>query len=263
MGVNLATIPNNIKSGDFLPCYDQSHFLSDVDYDILGPRTRAFSGTDSSELYQANLITQPLDWKYRNQPVKYSVNKQGYRTQDFSTIDWKEAVVIFGCSMVFGVGVDDSDTISNQLSKIINRPVINMGAPSTSITYQLHNSIIFNANYPTPKAVVQLWTAVDRTLYYHDNHIVNHGSWDFEQNDYMEQWALSESHAQVHAMLASTTSKKLWKDIEYIEASFSTFTATLLDCQLIPINDRARDLIHPGEKSIKTAAELIANNLDI
>lgn len=242
-------IPESIKSGEFLP----------IDSFI----TREFSGADTEILYQENLKTKPQDWYYRNNPVTYTVNERGYRTLPFDKIDWKESVVIFGCSTVFGVGVDDTDTISSCLSKLINRPVINLGVGASSITYSLHNSIILSSNYPTPAAVVQLWTLYDRTVYYYRDKVKNHGPWNIVPNNYMDKWTEEASHAQAHAVFASMISKQLWKNTRYYEASYFLETAECLGCDQLTILDKARDDMHFGPKTSMATAEKIANNLDI
>ena len=128
------SIPKSIRAGSFLPTAGNN----DVNNNFTS------FGTDSNELYQTNLKAKSKDWEYRHKSVKYTLNKHSYRTEQFADIDWANSVVIFGCSAVFGVGVDDADTISSQLSTLMNCPVINMGVGGSSITYALHNSIIFS-----------------------------------------------------------------------------------------------------------------------
>jgi len=66
-----------------------------------------FAVSDTEELFNHNLKIMPQDWFYRTNPVNYTVNSQGYRTEEFEKIDWAQSVVIFGCSTVFGTGVSD------------------------------------------------------------------------------------------------------------------------------------------------------------
>ena len=37
----------------------------------------SFSGTDSEELFNENLVTQPDDWFYRNNSIEYKLNRHG------------------------------------------------------------------------------------------------------------------------------------------------------------------------------------------
>ena len=220
-----------------------------------------FSGTDTKELFQTNLKTQPLNWEYRNKIIKYTLNSKGYRTKEFKHIDWANSIVVFGCSYVFGVGLDDADTICSQLAKITGIPVVNLGVPGSSITYSLHNSIILKDGYPTPRAVVHLWTDNSRTVYYHRNGLRSYGSWNLEKNNYMDVWSSSNHHGETHALMASITNKHLWRDTLYYEASFWQDNSKILNCDYLKTIDTARDLSHPGIKTARSIASQIADNL--
>jgi len=229
-----------------------------------------FNGGDSKSLFRKNLKTQPHDWKYRTAPVRYTLNSQGYRTAEFKDIVWEDSVVIFGCSNVFGVGVTDDDTLSSQLSNIIGMPVINMGFPGSGTTLALHHATILSDRYPTPKAVINLWAGVNRTSYYSQDAILNHGPWSLGKgksgNDYMTQWMKDETHGEVLAMLASRASKILWEDTVYLETTYAEPTANLLECSLQLATDNARDITetgiaHPGRKSHCNVAKYIADTI--
>lgn len=241
------TITSLVKKNQFLP----------VDSNV-GPN---FSGTDTKELFEKNLKTLPLDWEYRNKIIKYTLNSNGYRTKEFKKIDWANSIVVFGCSDVFGDGLDDEDTICSQLEKITGIPVINMGIGGSSITYSLHNSIILKDGYPTPRAVVHLWTDYNRTVYYRRNHVQSYGSWNLEKNNYMDVWSSSKHHGATHALMASITNKHLWNNTSYYEASFWDENSKLLNCDYLQAIDTARDLSHPGPKTARSVASQIADNL--
>jgi hypothetical protein len=77
---------------------------------------------------------------------------------------------MFGCSFIFGIGVTDEHTVPYFLEKLSGRPVINMGIPGSSIQTSLHNSIILNdSEYPIPKAVVNMFTDLNRYQLYENN----------------------------------------------------------------------------------------------
>jgi hypothetical protein len=241
------TIPSLIKKNQFLP----------VDCNV----STTFSGQDTEDLFKKNLKTQPADWEYRNKTVRYTLNSRGYRTKEFKTIDWANSIVMFGCSNVFGVGVDDEDTISSQLEKITGIPVVNLGVGGSSITYALHNSIILKDGYPTPRAVVQLWSDYTRTVYYERNQVQSYGSWNLEKNNYMDVWSKSKYHGATHGLIASMTSKHLWSNTLYYQASFWNENAELMNCDFLKMIDTARDLVHPGIKTTRMVACKIADNL--
>lgn len=225
--------------------------------------TTYFAGTDTRDTFEQNLKIQPQDWYYRNKKIKYTLNSWGYRTREFDEIDWKNSIVIFGCSNVFGVGVDDSDTVSFQLEKILGIPVINMGVGGTSMTYALHNSSILRDGYPTPRAVVQLWSAYDRTTFYRKRDLVSCGAWNLEKFKYMDAWSQDVYHAMTHAVFAAKISKLLWKDTKYFEASYFNETAELLDCCYLESVDKARDMSHVGKDTHLKTAVKIAKELNL
>jgi hypothetical protein len=243
------TIPEHVKQNNFLP--------------IDGSVGKYFSGTDTPELFAHNLKVQPTDWYYRNSPVNYTLNSRGYRTAEFNTIDWKNSIVIFGCSNVFGVGVDDPYTLASQLSKLVNKPVINMGVGGSSITFALHNSIILRDRYPMPLAVINLWADYSRTVYYHKRRITAYGQWNMEENNYMGNWSAEDSHGKTHAIFASKTSKLLWENTKYFEGSYFEKTAFLLNCKPMPHISDSRDCIHFGNSTQYNSAAIIAENLKL
>lgn len=238
-----------IKKGKFLP--------------LTTKRSSAWAGgSDSKKNFDKNLNIQGKKWEYFNKSVTYTQNKNGYRTYDFDAIDWKNSIVIFGCSNVFGVGLDDSDTISYQLSKKINLPVINMGAPGTSIMFSFHNNLILKNHYPTPRAVVNLWTNYDRCVYYKRFNTLELGSWT-PNDPYYKEWTLSESNSIVQGYFCLIAARNLWNNTKYYEASMFEETAKKFDIDYIHRLDYARDLIHCGSKTSIYAAEKIAKELNV
>ena len=224
-----------------------------------------FNGSDTEKLFNHNLSMQPPSWYYRTHPVKYTTNSNGYRTNEFDEIDWENSVVLIGCSTTFGIGIDDKDTISSQLSRLISLPVINMGIGGSSIQAALHNSTILRNSYPTPKAVVNIWTEYNRTLYYHQQKVQHLGPWgdnDDQGSRYLKEWTADDSHGRSHALLASKISKLLWESTKYYECSFFPTSAKILGCRQLYYKDRARDVMHPGIITNARAANIIANGIN-
>jgi hypothetical protein len=242
-------IPQRIRQLQFLPINEWERGTID------------FWQTDSKELFEQNLKTQPLDWYYRTNPIQYIVNDDGYRTQQFRNINWSESVVVFGCSQTFGIGLPEEYTIPNQLSSILNVPAVNMGIGASSISAALHNSIILKNGYSRPKAVVYLWPAINRTIYYHEDHVQNHGPWYTSPGDYFQLWNKTESHSISNALLAQMTVKTFWKDIPFYEATLCQHTASAIGCEFIIRIDRARDIMHPGIQTSQNIAKIISQGL--
>ena len=225
--------------------------------------TRNYARTDDEKTFLNNLRTQLPEWRYRTSPVNYTLNSQNYRTKPFEEINWSESVVIFGCSMVFGVGLDDSETIDAALYRQTGIPAVNMGSCSTSMMFSLYNSAILNKNYPTPRAVVQLWTGLNRCTYFSPYKILNYGSWNFNE-PYNQHWNQDDSHAQTNALFCQLIGKQLWQDkTKYYEASAFVNTVDALGCDMLTNVDYARDLAHPGHRSAEITAEIIADKLKL
>lgn len=219
-------------------------------------------GTDTHQRYVSSLKTQSKDWSYRTKVVNYNLNSDHYRTAEFKDINWSTAVVIFGCSNIFGMGVDESETVSYFLSNILNRPVINLGVGSSSMTFAFHNSIMLSEGFPTPWAVIQVWSEISRCVCYAPEGPVHHGVWNIEDHEYMKQWALHEYNPKTHSMLISLASRAVWGNkTKFIEASYFKETASAVGCLLLDQIDHARDLGHPGPVTNQLTAKILSEEL--
>jgi hypothetical protein len=159
--------------------FNENNLVYNGECEIDGGFSLNFCPEDTKELFEQNLKTQPDDWYYRTHEVKYTLNSLGYRTKEFDDIDWKESIVIFGCSHIFGSGVTDEHTIPYFLEQLSGRPVINMGMGGSSIQTALHNSIILNdSKYPTPKVIIYAWTVLSRFQIYEENYVDFNGTWN-------------------------------------------------------------------------------------
>ena len=220
----------------------------------------SFSGTDSESCFEKNLKTQPEDWYYRCNPVNYTFNSEGYRTFEFDTIDWANAVVIIGGSDVVGVGLDSPHTISSQLEKLINRPVINLGISSSSIQCATYNATILASGYPCPYAVIQLWSIPERTMLFAETQVAHIGCWtrgkiNAHLESFFKQW-IAGTNPQASALMHRKISEQLWANrSQHLEATLFKDTAVLFNCRFFKYYDYARDQIHPG---IKTTAHIAA-----
>lgn len=225
----------------------------------------SYTGTDTKDLYEENLKVQPHNWYYRNNAVRYTVNSMGYRCPEFKKINWKDSIVVFGCSTVFGTGVDDNYTIPAMIELQSGIPTINMGVGGSSMMFAFHNSLILSQRFPHPMAVVHLWTDYSRTVYYHKRYVEHFGHWNIHDNNYVYHWNKDEEHAKSQALFNQLASKQVWfGKTKYYEASLFTATQKLLECEKIKNNyDTARDLKHNGIKTNKLAAQQILKKLNL
>lgn len=223
-----------------------------------GPK---FSGKDSHSRYLISLGSQPKDWIWRNRLVNYTLNSQQYRCPEWDQCDWQNSILIFGCSMVYGVGVDDSDTLSFHISKSLNLPVINLGQGGTGLGFAWTNSIILNEHNIRPRAVVYIWPDRSRqTEFLSEHSTVSHGSWNIE-NSWMMPLAIHDTHNYYWSQYTIRGIRQLW-DCPVIEASWYADIAGLSGSLCLPpILDYARDLAHPGLETLKMSSNIISSKL--
>ena len=216
-----------------------------------------FFGKDDEETYLKNVKEQPDSWYYRNNKIKYTLNSYGYRTKEFNHIEWQNSIVIFGCSYVFGTGVDDSHTIGSFLQDVSGVPVINLGMGGSSIQFALHNSLMLYKSFGIPKQVVYCFPGISRYMLYQRKHVeLKMGSTDQKMMD----------HVIPFNIINVELIRNLWHNkCSYYECSFFPTTAEILGCDLYePIpDDYARDLSHPGITSNKYLANKIYKHLKL
>ena len=225
-----------------------------------GDNDSKFSGKDSEIRFLANLESQPADWLWRTRPVHYTLNSQRYRAAEWDSYDWSNTILVFGCSLVFGTGVDDSETLPYYLSKITGFPTANLGMGASGLFFHMVNSTILKENKINPKAVVYVWPDRSRQIEFGDEFTVaHHGAWKVEQ-EWLKALILNDTHNRHWAKYLIRNMRTLW-DCPIVEASWYDDMCELTGAIKLKIIDHARDCSHPGPESLKEAANLIANKL--
>ena len=275
-------IANSIFKNKFLPCYtgfkeydDKINLYYNNDHVKKSPIILDYHSEDPEELYLENLKKLPNDWYYRNNSVKYTLNSYGYRTtyknitREFDDIDWKNSIVIFGCSNIFGLGVTDEHTISHFLEEILGIPVINMGIGASSIQTFLHNSVMLHdSKYDTPKAVVYAWTDLSRYQTYLKDSVKHMGEWNI--NDKGDKYdSLLFNLINIKLIRNLWNNKTIYHEYSFIPTQHNLFQKLdSYDCKFHSFQDSnytnmARDLVHPGREVNYKIASLIAEDLKI
>lgn len=195
--------------------------------------------------------------------IIYTVNRDQYRAPEFSTVNWSESIVIFGCSHVQGQGLQDNQTISYQLEKLSGIPVINLGNVGSSMTVSLYNQMVLRELGETPRAVVNIWTSITRLTYFRpDTHMPVYRLSNGIAAHLFTMWNADESNPRAHSLMAQRLSRLLWAGVPSYEATFFADTADALNIPLIETLDKAVDRAHPGPKTAQAAAKLILDNLE-
>ena len=268
-----------IKKGDFLPIDPinrKKFFYNNPEEKISNNPNNVwdFVHPDDYHLYQRHLKTQPHYWYYRHNSIKYTVNSQGYRTKEFDQIDWKNSIVMFGCSHVYGIGNDDKQTIPYYLEKLCGIPVINMGINGSSIQAALHNSLVLNNKYGPPKLIIYSWTSIIRYMIYKKDHAIYNtlsSTVDYEGLSLIELLKGKQLKREFHDlynvlalnMLYVDLIRGMWKNkCPIYEFSLFENSADYFECDLFnDIQDKARDLHHYGPTTNKLIAEFIYNKI--
>lgn len=266
-----------LKHGPFLPHSPISqNGLNQNDSDDLRFDNYAVPGSykwwscDTEDRFNTNLQLQPADWHYRTKEVIYNVNSGGYRCPEWHEIDWKNSIVLFGCSETFGTGLAEDETIAAALENLTGVKVINMGKNGTSMMFALANNMILRNHFPTPLAVINHWTESSRETYFGIDKIIQllprHEMYFRKHFGMLVSLANMtvddvSHHYDFMGRLISDVTKAIWKDTKYIESSWNWKTALVTDCYKSVQVDRARDLIVVGDKIESHSGKETALNL--
>jgi len=231
-----------------------------------------FLSVEEKNDYEKNCKKLGNDWHYYNKEIIYNLNSNFYRAPEWNTIDWKQSIVVLGCSHVFGEGLATDETVCYQLEKLYNRPVINLGQSGTSTLFSWHNSIRLFELFGIPYAVINLWTDYSRLLYYDTDQIKRVGFWsggrwdnyDRDMKSLYRIWNKNDIHAINFFKFEATACKEFWNSrTNYYEGSYFKETAEIINCDFFSQLDDARDFIHSGPITHKTAAGIIYENFSI
>ena len=225
-----------------------------------------FCEGDSQQLFDLNCKRMPQNWKWKTSPVKYQLNSQGYRCPEWDSISWNDSIVLFGCSFVFGLGINNVDTCSHQLATLQTTNTVNLGRVGTSPMFQWANSCLLKDNGITPKAVIYVWPEPSRTTSLTDSYqATNHGVWN---NKWCSGWTTHPWHGIEYLKHAITSVSYLWSCpvLHYhLDQLIVDKVAKLKYLDLGP-SDHARDwngkIAHPGPLTNKYWAEIMSNDLN-
>ena len=160
-----------------------------------------FSGSDTEELYQKNLMLQSKDWYYRTNEISYVRNTNGHRCKDIEDIDLDNYILFTGCSHTEGIGLKLEDTYPYLLSKKLNCDYYNLAVGGTGVDTLSYNITTWFAKIKKqPKLLVIQWPHLLRVLGknlghskndYRSKHLVTHGMWEkradifFSEGEYL------------------------------------------------------------------------------
>lgn len=147
-------------------------------------------GSDTLRLFLHNHKQLPKDWRWHTEKFTYTHNSAGFRNDfELDDVDWSDATVVFGSSVVAGDGVPQSESISHYIKSITGRPCVNLAVPGSSCDVAFNNMIKMLHTHGKPRAIHVIWPEVVRQidnleLLVEDEHTTwlrqDRGPWDIE-----------------------------------------------------------------------------------
>lgn len=120
---------------------------------------------DCEAWWLVNRARMPSGWRWHTDSITYTHNAQGFRNDaDFDRMDWHNAHVVLGSSVVAGDGVPQSETISHHIQLMTGRPCVNLGVPSASSDVVFNNVIKMMCDHGRPHALHVIWPSAVRQL---------------------------------------------------------------------------------------------------
>jgi hypothetical protein len=247
-----------------------------LDYHSGEPWTTPWFQADTEYRYQANLKRMAPDWYYRDKAVSYTFNSTGYRAPEFDSVDWPNSWVIMGCSYVLGVGVAYEDTLGEQLSSMLEAPVINLGIGGGNISLMQYNTALMVERGIRPKGVIIVVPEMTRMTYWRPQ------TWstllpsmlpklsDSERSFY-KGWLAHSPNAELHSHLAVRGLVAEWRAVDVACWTFNQASprdpSLEVGPRLPPEQDLARDVdigsdgmwAHAGRNSLRSWARFIVD----
>ncbi|MAI37786.1 MAG: hypothetical protein CBB67_005800 [Alteromonadaceae bacterium TMED7] len=223
--------------------------------------------TDNPENWENSKFDAAWRKKWLHEDISYNLNSEGYRTKERDEIDWGNSVVVIGDSCTLGIGVPERMTVSDQLSKRINKPVINLGVAGSSNLFMMYNAAKLIENF-TPYAVVVVWSTAERfprlsSPEIGSTGIMHLGSWD-NSRDYINFW-VKRDHYLFHDELIKNTIRQLniKRFLDYVPRSWKNEHDEAV-VPWISKDDpaRARDNLHPDGLVYKKWANIVAEDFE-
>jgi hypothetical protein len=221
------------------------------------PRIDLFepNGTDTEESFNRNKKMLGKDWYYYDKKIEYVYNEQGFRNKPFNEVVWEDSIVVFGCSNIKGTGHPIEDTICYKLEETLGIPVVNMGISGGGVDITCWNSLILHEHYSRPKAIVHMWTSLDRYTEFdgRDINLLHHSK--------KGQYCLNHNWDK-RSRFYIAADRALWRNkLPYYECSMFIHVAKELKIDFYDQIDNARDQNHPGVKSYEVVVQGIVENL--
>lgn len=210
--------------------------------------------TDTKERWIENCKDSSIKQYFNSQgwdhdkAISYTFNQYGFRSRKF---DCKEFFITLGCSFTVGTGLNQEQSWPEQLSKMLDLPVYNLGvygcAFDTCVRLAMHW-----LTFLKPKFVAILKPPNDRIevlddvqgdiVSWSDNHCSTHKTW-FSVQDNLDL------HEQKNALALEKMCDSVNAPLYHVD-------------RFIGHNDYARDMMHQGPQHHANLANKILEEID-
>jgi hypothetical protein len=230
----------------------------------LSGQTLHWLGEDNKENFQRHQADQQKRKFLENSgwidtEIEYSFNQHAFRSPEFDA--GVDHICVFGCSMTFGVGINQHQRYSDMLAKDLGTNCYNFGVSggNDSASFRLAYTWLPKLK---PSLVVYQTTFPERFEIIENNHSkslgVNAalgGNVPIGQGDMYKIWMVNEENSQLLALKNQLAMQALCQNlnIKLIQITHEDFFGTWDTC--------ARDTHHPGHDANKKVLDTVKQKL--
>lgn len=212
----------------------------------------SFLSGDDKDRFHRNLKTQPNDWYYRHNEVRYDINSLGHRSKNTNNIDLDNYILFAGCSHVEGSGLELEKTFPYITANVLNMDYYNLGLSGTGTDIMTYNLLMWaQIMKKMPKVLVIMPPQPARFVRMDtDNSLINEVP-SCMTNPECEEFAVIGENIKFFDAVVKMSNNLL--DTMYPCKTIK------IDSDLFGQEDKARDLSHAGiESNLKMAQYLIS-----
>ena len=176
-------------------------------------------------------------------------------------------VWLLGCSFIWGLGVNLTDSVPYMLQRFTGKTVDNLGICGGS-PILVHDTLKYLLNNHTPEMVIISWPGINRTYYIRDGKaIINMGPWVEHPDRDRYKYQPSEINEYKQGIIDGSIIKKNLEGMsqakQLITCPYLPFRINHDVKEIINNNhqylDKASDNRHPGPRTNKYIAITMAN----
>lgn len=242
------------------------HNNSIYGYSDLTERKFTVFNSDTEQLFNENLSSQPEEWEYRSKDITYTRNEYGHRSKPINELH-DDFILVTGCSLTEGIGLSIDDIYPTLLGKELQKDVYNLGLASSGQDLIYYNLSLWIKNIKKKPSLIVIQDTYDDRAYIPKNGgILPLGPWF----DRIPKGLLTDTESENFKNLVLSEYSQHYN---YIVKEMFLNHMRDLDISVIVVApdmfsplDYARDLKHPGVKThqfvcSEVLKEVRANNI--